>query len=39
MDLLQPMMIAALLLSGMGVALLGSLKVPSRNDCKSTRPE
>jgi len=28
MALLQPMMIAALLVSGMGVALLGSVKVP-----------
>ncbi len=28
MDLLQPMMVAALLLSGMGVALLGTVKVP-----------
>src|SRR5712691_4044145 len=28
MNLLQPMMVAALLVSGMGVALLGSLKVP-----------
>lgn len=28
MDLLQPMMVAALLISGMGVAILGSVKVP-----------
>src|SRR5439155_17416141 len=28
MDLLQPMMVAALLISGQGVALLGSVKVP-----------
>lgn len=28
MDLLQPMMIAALLVGGMGVAILGSLKIP-----------
>lgn len=28
MDLLQPMMVAALLLGGMGVAILGSVKVP-----------
>src|SRR5262245_46405901 len=28
MDLLQPMMVAALLISGLGVAVLGSVKVP-----------
>ena len=28
MTLLQPMMVAALLVSGMGVALLGSVKLP-----------
>ena len=28
MDLLQPMMVAALIISGMGVAILGSAKVP-----------